>query len=398
MKKLFTAFVLLTFCVILCACSASMDDTVSEPERTLSELSQVEALRTQVPNADTDPTLQTYTDALAALDSGRIEAAYALFLKIRGYRDVDRYLARFSYQPEVVLHQGNDYASTSRYRYDEYGRAVESCSFSSSSDTLRYHWYFYDEMGNLIREEECPKKYFPSNSEWYYSAKTKYTYDANGNVILAEYPGGYVRSAEYDDKGNLIHSRYFSALESDFSDTTYTYDEDGKLIRALTFDGTDTETVAYTYNETGALVEEICRSTHRTGYVVRYEYDRPGRLVKRSHYTSDTETPDSVWLWEYDRNGNPIKETCESAKEGLILETQYTYDQNGLCVAYRQKKNGSLKAVIYCDYDASGNLVSEVSEYPEHPEDNAETRYYGYQLFYDPFSPKSLPDIFLAKG
>ncbi|MBR2986592.1 MAG: hypothetical protein IKC63_01090 [Clostridia bacterium] len=398
MKKLFTALFLLTVSLLLCACGGALEDTVSEPERTLADVLQVNAMRTEAPLKERDPQLQAYTDALACLDKGRIEAAYALFLTIRDYRDVSSYLARFSYQPEAVIYQGNDHASTSRYRYDEYGRVVESCSFSSFSDTLRYHWYFYDEKGNLIREEEGPKKYYPSNSEWYYGSGTSYVYDTDGNLILMKYPGGYERSAEYDDKGNLIYSRYGSVLEEIFVDTFCTYNEDGKLIREERVDGTDTDVIMYTYNEKGELVEEACRSTRRANYSVRYEYDRVGRLVKRSHFTADRETPYYVWSWEYDQSGMLLKETCESGTEGFILETLYSYDRNGRCVVYRQKKNGTLKAVVSREFDESGNLISEVTEYPDHPEDNAERRYYGYQLYYDPLTPKALPDSFLPEG
>ena len=87
-----------------------------------------------------------------------------------------------------------------------------------------------------------------------------------------------------------------------------------------------------------------------------YEYDRNGYLTKKTERHSDTSV--SYWLeYENDAKGNKVKETrCD--EKGAGIYRLFEYDENGNMIRETEyKKDGTQGAQWLNEYDVNGNMI-----------------------------------------
>ncbi|HKP95220.1 MAG TPA: DUF6531 domain-containing protein [Fibrobacteria bacterium] len=162
---------------------------------------------------------------------------------------------------------------------------------------------------------------------------TRFSYDAQGNVLSKTDAMGFTWGYSYDSVGNQI-----GTLAPNGATTISTFDAQGNEIRHVDELGHVTER---TFNDQGKLLSE----TDPLGRVTRHEYDPRGNLLKSFG-------PDNKLQMEYvfDGQGN-----LASEKDALGRQTTHVYDALGR----KTMTTDALGRTRKFAYDAQGNLTEE---------------------------------------
>lgn len=193
---------------------------------------------------------------------------------------------------------------------------------------------------------------------------------------------------EYDGKGQLAKESYYGVNMAPESYTVYEYDDKGTLTKESYFEAIDAEEFAelghtsYEYNDAGLLLRAENHGT--PGGIYTYTYDNDGRLIKEEY--SDLEgTLISSTQYAYDADGRLISKAIDNVAFGEKSSESYEYDENGNRVSalsddgsrsnmeYDERgnetkltvldENGTVLSVVItrCEYDEYGNIKRSVS-------------------------------------
>lgn len=174
--------------------------------------------------------------------------------------------------------------STTTYEYDAMGRV----------STMHYpngwtEYYTYDAAGRLISVDDTHPSEKPSKTQ-----KHTYRYDLNGNLTYEYMRGNGTGQAK--------------------TETTYTYDELDRLVKAHDEYGNSTR--EYTYDSLGNLTYETENGSHAADH----RYNDLNQQISRSTDNWKTSTAS-----EYDARGNLVLEKYVKDKKQTV-SGQYTYD------------------------------------------------------------------------
>lgn len=195
-------------------------------------------------------------------------------------------------------------SSTGYSYYDDMRNISEILSWDREGNLQSKSVYSYDENGDSL-----------GYTNYYWS-------DVDGSMTEYSYDSNYLRQSRktYDEAGNLL-----TRSEPE-------YDEDGNMLREITYsaDGTVTEQTDYTYDSDGNMLE------YRTTF---FEEDGGKQVIIidgnydiRSSITYDangTVTSVYTYAYEYDANGNVIKQSAYQEDGKLLYWNEYTYNENG---------------------------------------------------------------------
>ena len=343
-----------------------------------------------------DTEKESYEQALALLNEGKIEDAYAIFLGIKEYADVSTYLSYFVFRADEHTYQtfdsqyGTHYID--RYEYDEYGRWIITESLNVKSGGTDVYFNQYDANGLLIQTGTI-------NADGTTYGVTNYEYDEKGRPILQKESGGTV-SLEYNEQDQIV--KRVRATWGQNDTTLYTYDEQGRLIEQIfQSDGTSIwDKYTWEYNEHGDVIKRTIQTTFgfldppdNTDTVVDFyvkEYDANGNLTKVVYEDG------SYTAYEYDEAGNKIKYTSYHNAKDFVIFT-YTYDENGNMTEYRREDESGITGYMYTTYDAYGNEL-ERRNTDKNGNLTSLSIYKGYKLYYNPNPQKPLPEEMVGKG
>ena len=388
--------VLLVLPMVLLGCNGNKNgDAVTTPESTPISTTPSDNPPTGTP-VETDEA--RYNRALALLDEGKLEDAYAIFLTIQDYADVPTYLSYFVFRAEEHTYQTFDpqYGTHSiyRYQYDECGRSTITEYLNAKSGGTVIYFDQYDAKGHLIQTGNI-------NADGTTYGVTTYEYDEKGRPILQKESGSTV-SLEYDEQGRIIKRVRTAWGQNDT--TLYTYDEQGRLFEQIFRpDGTSIwDKYTWEYNEHGDVIKRTIQTTFgfldppdNTDTVVDIyvrEYDENGRLIKSMGDDGDG----SYVAYEYDEAGNEIKYTSYHAANDFVI-FYYTYDENGNMTEYRREDESGITGYMYTTYDAYGNEL-ERRNTDKNGNLTSLSIYKGYKLYYNPTPQKPLPEEMVGKG
>ncbi len=251
------------------------------------------------------------------IDDGYYEDAYKTLYSIYDYPEAKEMLADFKVLPLKTTGNGSARAKPSfyicEYTYDENG-VLLSKEEKLSNDVTKTYTYTYDEMGRLLTE--AVKKVSPYNSSYDSASKTK---TENSSVTYT-----------YNEQGDIINKYVIDAIGWPYNDEyVYEYDDNGRKISVYSL--TEDETTYFTYNEQGQLDEE--KTQYGTVWR-KYEYDQNGNLIR------ETLGSGSVVEYTYDEHNNLIKKV-ENYNIGEYNEIKnihrYTYDEYGILSVYSFK-------------------------------------------------------------
>lgn len=194
--------------------------------------------------------------------------------------------------------------------------------------------YRYDSYGNIVKEEQFTKGFFYSRD---YCIDKTYTYDKNGNITKEHIREEHFSTSITD--GHFVSEKGYN----------YFYNEETQLIKK-----------DYIYIST--VMNNLC------GY--KYEYDEQGNCIKEIKYYSDgTEEINTEQI--YDSNGKLSKKSTMSHLKELKLhyvseETEYNYDENENLTYSKtifNEPSGEMSHYKECKYyyDKQGRVVKEES-------------------------------------
>lgn len=207
------------------------------------------------------------------------------------------------------------------------------CTYYPDGGLMSYceYSYEYDEDGNLIGEYE-----YYNNHNNNRSSKIR-EYDASGSFT----------ESEYDIRDELAAFREF--------------DENGSLRKETVYEYGELESINE-YNEDGSIIRK--ESWNWSHYIVEYEYDGSGILIKSTETDYD-EGGDYKQTYEdiYDPEGEVILRTItsEDGSSFVAVRVEKITEADNKLTVYQYGPDDELRYITEKEYDASGNLLSEVS-------------------------------------
>lgn len=160
----------------------------------------------------------------------------------------------------------------------------------------------------------------------------------------------------YDEAGNTVEERYFNLEGKLSSRDSYTYNSAGKLVRHISYDywwripiPSFRQTV--TYDDQGRERERISYDPWKESArsVTVYDDDAHSRSTAYS-YPDEEGFTQTVFC---DENGTTLKIITLEAS-GSEAVTQYTYDEAGHLLNWRESRDGVLTEQVSYTYDEQG--------------------------------------------
>ncbi len=230
------------------------------------------------------------------------------------------------------------------YTYDKLGNLTEETRVGLSSTNNQTTKYEYDKNGRLTKLTDP------------LGESISYVYNGNGQITKETQKDGTTTGYQYDKVGNVKKITY-----SDNRSITYTYDSINQLKSMKDWNGTTT----YEYDANGQTIKitdpknQVMEYTWTklgqkksiidpNGEVVSYVYDNNGNLSKV------TDTNNAVTTYTYDAL-NQVK----TRKLPNSAESAYTYDSIGQLTERKEKNGGVLKDTYTYEYDKNGNRIKE---------------------------------------
>jgi Rhs family protein len=276
----------------------------------------------------------------------------------------------------MILKTGYN-GTITEYSYDSLNRLIKLVNKKSSGEIISSFTYTLGPAGNRIKVDEVMLDM---------SSTITYTYDKLYRLIGETRTGTYPYSISYtyDNVGNRL------TKTQDGITTTYTYDENDRLIQ----ENTPEATITYTYDNNGNTIEKRTPTETTTytydfenrlisatinGQTTTYQYDGDGNRVKKIdgqgtvNYLVDTNnnTGFSQVILETDGTGNII--TSYIYGDDLICQTRaegtYYYHYDGLG-STRNLTEQSENIISSYWYDGFGNLIGKLDQYPVAPVPN----------------------------
>ena len=240
------------------------------------------------------------------------------------------------------------------YAYDKFGNISRMDDFVRDGKDMvpsGSTFYVYNQKGLVIAEGQLMGRANPDDAE-IESALTHYSYDKNDMLVRIDYPAG--------SKG--VTAEYFE------------YDKNMclKCVKADIAGKTEKVTLCtYTYTGKGRVKSEVYNlspaSSATQQLVKSYAYDKLDRITSIEYSKGSGGAVFEKYLYEYDKNGNIIKETINGEKNEI---REYTYTQKGQLSNTAVTVNGAKSTPYHYTYDSVGNCISVNHGYLEEMEYN----------------------------
>lgn len=299
---------------------------------------------------DTEDKITEVTYALA--EDGRVESLHyaydknqyliAIKAKIKG-SDEEKLIRKYRYNERGKLFtivDFTDYRDKNEsyvarfYEYDALDR-VSSMTYKSGTTVLEAYTYSYDKNNNIIKKTE--KNSTAKEEKDHTDQTTEYTYNALGRLT---------KSVVTDHKKN-----------EEKTTTTYSYDSAGNRTKKVKGE----EETAYTYNGLNQLLKAKTTKGDTLKNDIFYEYDVNGNQIKET----DKETGDSVEN-TYDVENRLSTATVTKKKSGTSGNETVSLTQenlyNGEGQRIQKKEAGEVTNYFYEDGMVSYTTGADTGE------------------------------------
>lgn len=298
---------------------------------------------------DTEDKITEVTYALA--EDGRVESLHyaydknqyliAIKAKIKG-SDEEKLIRKYRYNERGKLFtivDFTDYRDKNEsyvarfYEYDALDR-VSSMTYKSGTTVLEAYTYSYDKNNNIVKKTE--KNSTAKEEKDHTDQTTEYTYNALGRLT---------KSVVTDHKKN-----------DEKTTTTYSYDFAGNRTKKVKGE----EETAYSYNGLNQLLKAKTTKGNTVKNDISYEYDVNGNQIKET----DKETGDSVEN-TYDvenrlSTATVTKKSGTSGNETVSLTQENLYNGDGQRI--QKKEAGEVTNYFYEDGMVSYTTGADTGE------------------------------------
>ncbi|MBR4413472.1 MAG: hypothetical protein IKS60_07640 [Lachnospiraceae bacterium] len=224
--------------------------------------------------------------------------------------------------------------------------SITACSGAESKQLYAGYCEFYDD-GGLMAFDEC-----------------SYEFNKDGNPVKeCEYINGRLVSTKkykYDSSGTYTESEYDSRGELEISRE---YNENSVLIKETYYDNDEEVEKISEYNDEGLIIRE--ESFDWWHYIVEYEYDGSGNLLKEKETDfDDNDEVEKYYESIYDSEGDVILRTVTTPDGSSVVDTRLEKETNEEGSKITVKNYGlddELKYLTEKEYDENGNLLKEVT-------------------------------------
>ena len=261
----------------------------------------------------------------------------------------------------IVDREGSSYENFLQFIRDNTYTLEEKTISHATQDSDNLKTYIYDDSGRITYEKEGT---YASEETYEYGNKeclrrlngvmTRYEqYDDEGKLIY-EYFSGTQGKLYYDEAGNLIREEYGSQGSVD----SYEYDESGHLVCK---NGKWGDKYLWDYDKEGRLVRDYQESGLGT-LSHEYAYDAQGRRIKWSEkYYDDTVTSEE---YEYDDKDRIINVHGSKQKQGELFkfETARTYFKESIGFKWVKESEDGLNSRGFIRYNSLGDVIEYSSE------------------------------------
>ena len=264
------------------------------------------------------------------------------------------------------------------YECDDEGRIIKTQTKDG------YYTFLYDGKGNLIEAAKFDNDQNLING----GAKISYKYDAASNVIeLAYYDknnrlynDGYkapITKYSYDNQNRLIEESYFNdrlELIDGVAKTKFTYDQNGNVQSKSYFDKSDYPSPmyedypnvkeVYTYNDRNKLTQVIYVDRNdqlvngMTGYAkCEYTYHANGQrnIIKEYSYLDGSQS--QLNISKYEPNGGLIEVSNYDSQDSLVE----LYSDYGMFAIIRHKNDSKGYRIETSYYDKNDALIEGIA-------------------------------------
>lgn len=176
-----------------------------------------------------------------------------------------------------------------------------------------------------------------------------YSYDEDGLLIReAKYRKGFFdflgsKNYEYDENKKLIKMTIYDSSRRAESYTNYEYNEDNYIIKETEY--------TFEYND---------KYDYKLWEYTEYKYNKKNKLIKLTKYNPLGKIK-YFHIYKYDKFGRLLKESFYNMSETLLHYTSYTYDFNNNVVAlYNYQSYGLLNYYRIIEYNESGTKIKEL--------------------------------------
>ncbi len=269
---------------------------------------------------DQDSRIKSETDPLGNSKSYTYDANG----NVTEIKDEEGHITKNEYDKlSRLIKTTNAAGETTEYEYDSMGNVVKEIRGDGKSRE-----YTYDLSGNLTSETD------------YRGKKTAYTYDCE-NHLNSISRGDYREQYQRDLLGRITKKSY-----SDGSGEEYTYDVHGNIICYKDRNGNET---SYSYDANDNMI----KSVDAEGGITEYGYDAKGHVTRQTvyrdiPYSGKIQKENTYYI--YNSLGKPVMKTDE------VGTTTYEYDLNGNLIKETNRNNKQEKTY---EYDALNRLISK---------------------------------------
>lgn len=202
-----------------------------------------------------------------------------------------------------------------------------------------------------------------------YNHTTTYKYNSKGNLIEETKIQKILNLGKRDEE-------YIKALGDDpiNEKSFYTYDELNRLLKQVNYtfgkegfgkNDNPRSSIEYTYNEKGDLIKEIGKTPNGRityqNYEASYDYDKNGNKIKETKvFTTSPTKSTSTTVYSFNKNGQLTEEKTEDSGIPMNnIHLKYEYDSNGkkAKILRFSQNDGNWEVRKTFSYDENGNPI-----------------------------------------
>lgn len=172
---------------------------------------------------------------------------------------------------------------------------------------------------------------------------------------LGDYKDAAKLAARFHYVPNTITDNYVDAEGKRIEKATHTYNEKNLPVSCVYVCGDYRHTCTYTYNDSYKITRLYCADTDGLEEYSEYEYDGNGNLIREANVLEDGSS--YSYAYTYNDKGY-VATTVAITADGRSYLSEYTYDENGneiLCITASDGMTVSYESV----YDNEGKKITE---------------------------------------